>query len=126
MGTASDQIQRGTAPDSGADRAIEIAGSNHAVEIAVSMTRPGGRVVLAGIPDDDRTSFTASTARRKGLTLLLSRRMGDVYPRAIELVARRQVDVQTIVSHRYKLADAAQAFETARLRRGHKVLILPS
>ena len=31
--------------------------------------RPGGRVVLVGIPDGDRTSFTASAARRKELTL---------------------------------------------------------
>jgi L-iditol 2-dehydrogenase len=39
----------------------------------------GARVVLVGIPETDQTSFPASLARRKGLTLVLARRMGDVY-----------------------------------------------
>jgi L-iditol 2-dehydrogenase len=108
------------------DSAFEVAGPNRAVELAVAAVRPGGRVVLVGIPDDDRTAFQASVARRKGLTLLLSRRMGDVYPRAIELAARRLVDIQSIVSHRYGLDEVAEAFDTARRRLGHKVLVLPS
>jgi L-iditol 2-dehydrogenase len=82
--------------------------------------------VLVGIPDDDRTAFQASVARRKGLTLLMSRRMGDVYSRAIELAVRRLVDIRSIVSHRYGLDDVAEAFDTARRRLGHKVLVVPS
>jgi L-iditol 2-dehydrogenase len=107
------------------DTAFEVAGADQAVELAIRTTRPGGRVVLVGIPDGDRTTFTASMARRKGLTLLLSRRMGDVYPRAIDLVERRLIDVDSIVSHRFGLDDVAEAFETANRRHGHKVLVLP-
>ena len=106
--------------------AFDVVGSAAAVETAVGTARPGGRVVLVGIPDDDRTTFPAALARRKGLTLLVSRRMAEVYPRAIELVADGAVDVRSIVSHRYVLDAAAEAFETARRRLGHKVLIVPS
>jgi L-iditol 2-dehydrogenase len=105
--------------------AFDVVGSAAAVEIAVGAARPGGRVVLVGIPDDDRTTFPAALARRKGLTLLVSRRMAEVYPRAIELVADGAVDVRSIVSHRYALDAAADAFDTARRRLGHKVLIVP-
>src|SRR5579859_4618346 len=56
------------------DVAFECAGVAGALDDALAAARPGGRVVLVGIPDDDRTVFTASVARRKGLTLLLSRR----------------------------------------------------
>jgi L-iditol 2-dehydrogenase len=105
--------------------AFDVVGSAAAVEIAVGAARPGGRVVLVGIPDDDRTTFPAALARRKGLTLLVSRRMAEVYPRAIELVADGAVDVRSIVSHRYALDAAAEAFDTARRRLGHKVLIVP-
>jgi L-iditol 2-dehydrogenase len=91
----------------------------------MSVTRPGGRVVLVGIPDEDRTSFRASLARRKGLTLLLSRRMGEVYPRAIRLVERGIVDVRTVVTHRFDLADAPAAFDAAAARIGHKVVVRP-
>ena len=44
------------------------------------------KVILAGIPDKEETSFSASIARRKGLTIKLVRRMKHTYPRAIELV----------------------------------------
>ena len=109
-----------------ADTVFDVAGSDRAVDVAVRAARPGGRVVLAGIPDDDRTTFPASVARRKGLTLLISRRMNDVYPRAIELAVRQQIDIRSIVTQRYPLDEVTEAFSTASQRRGHKVLVLPS
>lgn len=111
--------------DPGADVTFEVGGTDGALHGAMSAARPGGRVVLLGIPDGDRTSFRASLARRKGLTLLLSRRMADVYPRSIRLVERQVVDVRTLVSETFKLADAVDAFRTAVARRGHKVIVRP-
>ncbi len=109
----------------GADLAVEIAGTDDAVRLAVEAVRPGSTVVLAGIPDEDATTFPASTARRKGLTLRLSRRMGEVYPRAIELVARGRVDVRSVVSHTFPLDRAGDAFATAAARTGLKVIVEP-
>lgn len=110
----------------GADLALEIAGTDDAVRLAVEAVRPGRTVVLAGIPGEDRTTFPASTARRKGLTLRLSRRMGDVYPRAIALVAGGRVDVRSVVSHVFGLGEVAEAFAVAADRRGHKVVVRPN
>jgi len=107
----------------GVDVAFEVAGENAAVETAIASTRPGGRVVLVGIPADDRTLFTTSIARRKELTVVLSRRMKHTYPRAIELVASRQVDVRSLVTHRFSLAQFDEAFRTAQLRQGLKVIL---
>ncbi|MGC8628420.1 MAG: zinc-dependent alcohol dehydrogenase, partial [Acidimicrobiales bacterium] len=39
------------------DVAFEVAGNDDAVHEAMALVRPGGRVVLVGIPEDDRTSF---------------------------------------------------------------------
>ena len=111
--------------EGGADVSFEVAGSDQAVHFALEAVRPGGRVVLVGIPEGDRTSFRASLARRKGLTILLSRRMGEVYPRAIRLVQDGAVDLEPLVSHRFDLPDAAAALETAASRCGHKVLVTP-
>ncbi|MGD9099750.1 MAG: alcohol dehydrogenase catalytic domain-containing protein, partial [Anaerolineae bacterium] len=66
----------------GVDVAFEAAGENEAVEAAIAACKPGARVILIGIPSDDRTAFDASVARRKGLTLKLCRRMKHTYPRA--------------------------------------------
>ena len=102
-----------------------MAGADDAVRIAMTAVRPGGRVVLAGIPDDDRTSFPASLARRKGLTLALVRRMNHTYPRAIRLVAGGAVDVSSLVTERFPLAATADAFAAAVSRRGLKVVVEP-
>jgi L-iditol 2-dehydrogenase len=107
----------------GVDVAFEAAGDNAAVEAAVATVKPGGRVILAGIPDDDRTSFPASVARRKGLTIKLVRRMKLTYPRAIRLVQSGQVDVSSLVTHNFPLEKSRAAFELAGRREGLKVMI---
>ncbi len=109
----------------GVDVVIEMAGSDDAIATAVAATRPGGRVVLGGIPSDDRSSFPAAAARRKGLTFAMVRRMNDTYPRAIEL-ATSVLDLDALVTERYPLTDAAKAFSVAGERRGLKVVVTVS
>jgi L-iditol 2-dehydrogenase len=109
----------------GVDVAFEVAGENAAVETAIAAAQPGGKVILVGIPADDRTTFIASTARRKGLTIKLVRRMKHTYPRAIALVESGAVDVRALVTHRFPLAQATQAFAVAQRREGIKVVIEP-
>jgi L-iditol 2-dehydrogenase len=84
-----------------------------------------GRVVLCGIPTADEISFSAAPARRKGLSIMMVRRMKQVYPRAIEMVETGRVDLRSVVSHRFKLEEAAEAFELAKKREGLKIIINP-
>jgi L-iditol 2-dehydrogenase len=109
----------------GVDVAFEVAGKSGAVNVAIGTSKLGGRVVLVGIPDDDHTAFTASVARRKGLTIQIVRRMKHTYPRAIDLVARGRVDVRSLVTHRFPLSQAQEAFELAQRREGLKIIIRP-
>jgi L-iditol 2-dehydrogenase len=107
----------------GVDVAFEVAGENAAVEATVAAVKPGGKVILVGIPTDDRTAFTASIARRKGLTIKLVRRMKHTYPRAIRLVESGMVDVRSLVTSRFPLEQSAEAFAVAQRREGIKVVI---
>ena len=109
----------------GADVAFEVAGPDPAVRTAMESVRPGGRVVLAGIPDDDSTTFQASLARRKGLTIAMVRRMNDTYPRAIDLAVRGAVRLEPLISRSADLTDAADAFAYAHRRSGLKVVVRP-
>lgn len=96
----------------GVDVAIESAWGGEAVDQAVRMARYAGRAVLVGIPREDRVTFRASAARRKGLTIRMSRRMQEgVYERAVPLVERDEVDVHRIITHRFPLERAAEAYE---------------
>jgi L-iditol 2-dehydrogenase len=109
----------------GVDVAFEMAGTDGGVQLATAIVRPGGRVVLGGIPGDDWTRFQASVARRKGLTIALVRRMNDVYPRAIALADAGRVDLDALISDRFPLTRAPEAFGRALRREGLKVIIEP-
>jgi L-iditol 2-dehydrogenase len=111
--------------DYGVDVAFEVAGNDDGVRLAMESVRPGGRVVLVGIPGGDTTTFQASLARRKGLTIAMVRRMNDVYPRTIGLAARGVVDLAAVVTRRASLADVSEAFGVAVRREGLKVLVTP-
>jgi L-iditol 2-dehydrogenase len=94
----------------GVDVAIEAAWADHSIAQAADMARLGGRVVLVGIPGDDGLAMKHSTARRKGLTIRLSRRMKHIHRRAIGLILDGRVDLAALVSHRFPLTHAAEAF----------------
>lgn len=96
----------------GVDVVFEAAWADHSIAQAAEMARLGGRVVLVGIPSDDQINMKHSTARRKGLTIMMSRRMKHTYPRTIQLVTTspEPIDLDSIVSHRFPLAEAAKAF----------------
>jgi L-iditol 2-dehydrogenase len=121
-GNELDEIRAATG-GRGVDIAFEAAGEQEAVDVSVAAVVPGGKVILAGIPTDDHTSFSASAARRKGLTIKLVRRMKHTYPRAIELVSKGLVDVRSLVTHRFPLAEAREAFRVAERRDGLKVIV---
>ncbi|MCS7089017.1 MAG: alcohol dehydrogenase catalytic domain-containing protein [Thermoflexales bacterium] len=109
----------------GLDVVFECAGDQRAVDTAFDVVRIGGIVILCGVPSDDRTAFVASLARRKGLTIKLVRRMKHTYPRAIEMVSRRFVNVSDLVTHRFPLCEAERAFAVAQHREGIKAVVIP-
>ena len=95
----------------GVDVAIEAAWADHSVQQAADMARYGGRLVLVGIPPDDTLQLQHSVARRKGLAIMMSRRMKHTYPRAIELAASGRVKLEELVSHRFSTwSETAQAY----------------
>lgn len=85
---------RAATQERGVDVAFEAAGVQEAVNASFAAVVPGGKVILASIPDNDRTSFSASIARRKGLTIKLVRRMKHTYPRAIY-----RIDLSRVMTH---------------------------
>jgi threonine dehydrogenase-like Zn-dependent dehydrogenase len=49
--------------------------------------------------------------RRRGLKIKFVRRMGDDFPRAIDLVSSDRVNVRALVTHRESLNAAPELFE---------------
>lgn len=95
----------------GVDVAIEAAWADESVAQAAEMARFGGRLVVVGISGGNRLELKASVARRKGLTIVMSRRMKHTYPRAIRLAETGRVDLHGLVSHRFPLKKTPVAFK---------------
>jgi len=108
----------------GVDTAIEAAWADDSIQQAVELARYGGTVALVGIPGRDELHIKHSTARRKGLTIMLVRRAKNVYPRAVSLAERGAVDLKCLVSHRVTLDQTAAAFELNAAYRDNVVKII--
>jgi L-iditol 2-dehydrogenase len=108
----------------GADVVFEAAWAGDAVAQAAEMADLGGRVVLVGIPGDDSAHFKHSTARRKGLTLMMCRRMKHTYPRTITLTANGLIALEDLITHRFALEATGAAYELNAAYRDNVIKVM--
>jgi L-iditol 2-dehydrogenase len=95
----------------GVDIVFEAAGADETPEQAGEMVCIGGKIILVGIPASDNVSFTASTVRRKGVSIMLIRRMKHTYPRTIQMVADGSINLEALITHRLPLSGVGEAME---------------
>lgn len=100
----------------GVDVAFECAGAGETPQQACDVCEPGGTVVLVGIPCDDHLGLTVAGIRRRGLTVRFSQRSRPVTRRSLLLVESGKVSLAPLITHRFPLARAADAFQCADQR----------
>jgi L-iditol 2-dehydrogenase len=93
------------------DAVFECCGQQSALDQAVELCKPMGRVVIVGIPETDHSSFAAHDARRKGLTLVNVRRQNDCVDPITDLIREGRIKPDFMITHRFSLDQAAKAFE---------------
>ena len=108
----------------GVDLVIETAGSAEAVGQAVELARPGGRVVLTGLPHQPSAVEFFWVVRRE-LTILGSMIYQTEFPEAIRLLASGAVRTERLLTHRFPLADAQGAFDAHRSPGSIKIAVFP-
>jgi len=95
----------------GFDYVFECAGEQETLDQAVELLAPGGKLMIAGIPEGDRGCFSPDLMRRKELGFQNVRRQNGCTRDAIEMVAAGKVRIDAMVTHQFALAQAAEAFE---------------
>lgn len=124
-------VERGAQPISASDVeqarlevVFEVAGEDDALDTCLRLAAPAASVLLVGIPAQDRTSFVASVARRKGLSLQAVRRStGRTFAQAASLAGADWLRLPELISHRLPLEETEQAFALLVAREGIKVII---
>ena len=96
----------------GADIVIETTGLVRSIADAITMTAPGGTVVLFGISTDAEGTFPFYQLYFRELTLVSARAAkGEDFPDAIDLVARGVVKLAPLVTHLMPMSELASAIE---------------
>jgi len=93
------------------DVVYECSGDEKVIVQAIRLLKPGGTLVLVGITETDEVYFPIHELRRKEITILNIRRQVHCTQKAIDLLDRRQVNMDSMVTHHFPLEETQEAFD---------------
>lgn len=109
----------------GCDIYIEATGNPKGVTQGLEMIRRLGRFIQFSVLGEDVTTDWSVVGDRKELDILGSHLGPYCYPAAIDLMQRKLITAQGIVTHKFKLEEFTKALETAKGSDSIKVLLVP-
>jgi L-iditol 2-dehydrogenase len=95
----------------GMDVVYECAGQQETIDQAVELLKPGGKLMLIGIPREERVAFSIDKIRRKEIAIINVRRQNGCTQAAIDSIAEGRIKVDFMVTHRFRLNRAKEAFD---------------
>ena len=94
------------------DVVFECCGQQDALDQAIAMLKPGGKLVLIGIPATlERVSFRVDDLRRKEICIQNVRRQNHCVQPALDMIARKDFDVNVMVTHHFDFDETGKAFD---------------
>ncbi|MDG3577516.1 NAD(P)-dependent alcohol dehydrogenase [Rhizobium sp. YJ-22] len=96
----------------GADVVFECSGAPKAWETIMELPRPGGVIVVVGMPVQP-IAFDVSTMSTKELRVESVFRYAHQYERAIALIGSGRVDLKPLISETFSFEESIKAFERA-------------
>ena len=95
----------------GLDIVYECCGEQEALDHAIDILRPGGKLMIVGIPEVDSVSFRPERMRRKELTIINVRRQRDCVQPALDLIDQHRADIDRLITHRFSFSESKTAFD---------------
>jgi threonine dehydrogenase-like Zn-dependent dehydrogenase len=110
----------------GADRVFEAVGAASPIRTAIAITRKGGSVTLIGNVSAQVEIPLQSVVTRQ-ISLLGSCAISGEYPIALDLMARKKIDIRSLLSAVAPLSEGQQWFDKLYNREGNllKVVLTP-
>jgi L-iditol 2-dehydrogenase len=94
------------------DAVIECCGKQEALDQAVDLLKPGGMLLIVGIPEANYVSFNISKLRRKEILIQNVRRQNHSIQPVIDLIASEKINPQFMITHRFNINNTERAFKT--------------
>jgi L-iditol 2-dehydrogenase len=96
----------------GLDVVFECCGQQAALDQAVELLKPGGKVLLIGIPPTtDRVTFLIDKLRHKEVCIQNVRRQNHCVRAALDMIGRQDFDVSVMATHRFPFSRTLEAFD---------------
>lgn len=95
----------------GPDIVFECCGQQEALDQAVDLIKPGGKLVVVGIPEFDRWSINVEKSRRKEISLQFIRRQVDCVQQSLEMMENGKIDIKNMITHRFPFSRTKEAFD---------------
>jgi L-iditol 2-dehydrogenase len=93
------------------DVVFECCGQQDAIDNAVDMLKPGGKLMIIGIPEFDRWSLPVDKCRHKEITITNVRRQNHALEPTLDMMRDKTVDASPMITHRYNFNDTKAAFD---------------
>jgi L-iditol 2-dehydrogenase len=93
------------------DAVFECCGQQEAVDQAIALLKPGGKMIFIGIPETDRISFNMDYMRRKEICVQNVRRQNHCMQAALDMIAGKKCNVGIMTTHRFPLEKTQAAFD---------------
>ena len=95
----------------GLDVVFECCGEQEALDQAVTLLKPGGKLIVVGIPETERWSLGVDNTRRKEISILFIRREVDCVEPVLELMNSGKINITNMITHRYTFSETKEAFD---------------
>jgi L-iditol 2-dehydrogenase len=95
----------------GIDVVFECCGQQEAIDQAIQILEPGGKLVLIGSPREERISLDISRIRRKEIAIINIRRQNECVQPVIDLVTSGKVEADFMITHHFSFEQTQQAFD---------------
>jgi len=105
------------------DITIECSGAETSIQMAIYATKSGGVIVLVGLgPAEVKVPIVNAAVREVDIRGIF--RYANCYPTALAMVANGQVNVKPLVTHRFSLEQAINAFQVAKTGTGNAIKVM--
>lgn len=93
------------------DAVFECCGKQEAVDQAIKLLKPGGKLLIIGIPSFTAWNFDVDILRRKEIVIQNVRRQNEAVEKTLEMIAEGRLKPDPMQTHNFDFKETVEAFD---------------